>query len=177
MTNHLQDRDPPAYQEYASALISNRAYWKLNLQERGLLWAMKLECWVHKSLPNDPLEIALIIRATNAEVSVSLDSVMAFFAVEDGEIVCPELNAYKNHLAARKAKQVSDGQKGGLKSKGKRLSHPTSDHTSDPSGVLVQSSTEKQSQEHAVVRSNKSTFFTGLSAHDDYLHEKDGWDA
>ena len=48
-----QNRTPPAYQEYAASVIANGDYRVLSLAERGLLYTLKLECWVNHRVPKD----------------------------------------------------------------------------------------------------------------------------
>lgn len=44
---------PPAYQEYAADMLSNRHFRMMTLQQRGLLYTLRLECWVNGSVPCD----------------------------------------------------------------------------------------------------------------------------
>ena len=46
-----QNRNAPAYQEYASDMLASVDYRMLTLAQRGLLWSLRLELWVNKKLP------------------------------------------------------------------------------------------------------------------------------
>ena len=48
-----QNRKPPAYQEYASTMLANISFRSMNMEARGLLHTMRLECWANYELPSD----------------------------------------------------------------------------------------------------------------------------
>lgn len=56
-----QNRDAPAYQEYAAALLARLPFRTMTLQDRGLLYTMRLECWVNVRLPNDHNSLAKVL--------------------------------------------------------------------------------------------------------------------
>lgn len=107
-----QNRDAPAFQEYAAAMMAKIDYRVLTLQQRGLLMSMRFECWVNKALPKDPSILARYLGFERSEIEANLPAVMLFFAVKDGVIVCPELEDYRAHLEAIKQKQSDGGKKG-----------------------------------------------------------------
>lgn len=155
-----QNRDAPAYQEYAATMLSQIPFRTMNLQDRGLLYTMRMECWVNVRLPHNQNDLAKVLGLPVAEVAGSLVAVMPFFDVVDGFIVSPELENYRTHLADRKSKQSHGGKRGSAITNGKRnrpakavdagvSSTPSS--TSQPprrggGESLVQPSTEKPSQ-------------------------------
>lgn len=107
-----QNRRPPAYQEYAAETLSQLPFRMMSLQERGLFITMRLECWVNKQLPSDPLAISKAFGLSADEVALSLPAVMKFFKLEGEFIICPELEDYRAHLDERKLKQSQDGKTG-----------------------------------------------------------------
>lgn len=107
-----QNRKPPAYQEYAATMIATREYRLLSLPARGLLYSMRLECWVNSGLPSSPSELAKLLGFSEQEVRASLTDVMYFFAIKGDSLVCPELENYREHLDQWRAKQVDGGKKG-----------------------------------------------------------------
>jgi uncharacterized protein YdaU (DUF1376 family) len=115
-----QNRDAPAYQEYAATILAQLPFRTMTLQDRGLLYTMKLECWVNVRLPNNHNDLAKVLGLTVAEVAGSLAAVMPFFEVVDGYIVSPELENYRAHLADRKNKQSQGGKRGSAITNGKR---------------------------------------------------------
>lgn len=155
-----QNRDAPAYQEYAATMLSQIPFRTMSLQDRGLLYTMRMECWVNVRLPHNHNDLAKVLGKPVAEVAGSLAAVMPFFDVVDGFIVSPELENYRAHLADRKTKQSHGGKRGSAITNGKRnrpakavdagvSSTPSSTSRLPRRGggeSLVQPSTEKPSQ-------------------------------
>src|SRR5690554_5645482 len=96
-----QNREPPAYQEYPAPMLSKLAFRTMSMQERGLLYTLRLECWVNKKLPRDPGDLAKVLGLPPQEVADAIDAVMPFFMVADKFIYCPELEDYRQHLEER----------------------------------------------------------------------------
>lgn len=155
-----QNRDAPAYQEYAATILAQLPFRTMTLQDRGLLYTMRLECWVNVRLPHNHNDLARVLGLPVAEVFESLAAVMHFFDVVDGFLVSPELDNYRAHLIERKVKQSNGGKLGSAMTNSKRnrtAKHEGSELASSPStysrltrqgGVesLVETSTEKLSQ-------------------------------
>lgn len=142
-----QNRDAPAYQEYAAAILSRLAFRTMTLQERGLLFTMRLECWVNVRLPYNHNVLAKVLGLPIAEVAESLTAVMPFFEVVGEFVICPELENYRAYLAERKIKQSEGGKLGSDITNKKRKTSATP-HV--PRRVdrdsLAQSKTEQPSQ-------------------------------
>lgn len=115
-----QNRDAPAYQEYAATILALLSFRTMTLQDRGLLYTMRLECWVNKRLPIDKNDLAKVLGLPINEVSASLPVVMPFFKVQNDFIICPELEDYRAHLAERRVKQSQGGKKGSAITNSKR---------------------------------------------------------
>lgn len=154
-----QKRDPPAYQEYASEFLANSTFRMMTLEQRGLLQTMRLECWANKKLPGACTQLSMYL---GKQISPDLlDSVMPFFLFEEGWIVCPELENYRSHLKEIRGKQ-SEGGKAGAKITNKKRSNTSNTSKSakssgdsqvtrrDTSESLVESSSEKQSQNQLI---------------------------
>ena len=152
----MQNRKPPAYQEYAATILAQLPFRAMNLQDRGLLFTMRLECWVNMRLPDTHNDLAKVLGLPVNQVSKSLDNVMPFFDLQDGFIICPELEDYRMHLADQKKKQSQGGKRGSRITNNNRLAK-TKDITSTPSSTLqlprqgtneslVQTSKDKLSQ-------------------------------
>lgn len=105
-----QNRTAPAYQEYAANMMSRIEYRTLTLPQRGLLYSMRLECWVNQFLPESPSVLARILGFDANEVAAELPYVMQFFACENGRIFAPDLEAYRENLDERHKRQ-SDAAK------------------------------------------------------------------
>lgn len=179
-----QNRDAPAYQEYAATILAQLPFRTMTLQDRGLLYTMRLECWVNVRLPQNHNDLAKVLGLPVTEVAGSLAAVMPFFEVVDGFIISPELENYRAHLAERKSKQSQGGKRGSAVTNG-RHNHPakatgksipsTPSSTSrlprrDRCESLVQPSSEKPSQnqppERAIIT---DAFVTGMNAEEERL--------
>ncbi|MGV0950973.1 MAG: hypothetical protein ACOYB3_09875 [Azonexus sp.] len=107
-----QNRQPPAFQEYAAAMMARVEFRVMTLAERGLLYTMRLECWVNRTLPENPAMLSKIIGFDGAQVASALPSILPFFAVENGVISCPELDDYRNHIEGIRDRQSAGGKQG-----------------------------------------------------------------
>lgn len=116
----MQNRDAPAFQEYAASMMARIDYRTMTLAERGLLYSMRLECWVNDLLPADPGMLAKVLGFTPGEVEKALPAVMPLFANVDGFLVSPELDNYKIHLADSRKRMSDGGRKGMEKRYGKK---------------------------------------------------------
>ncbi len=107
-----QNRKPPAFQEYAATILSSKAFRFMNLSQRGLLFTMRLECWVNQSIPSLSNELARYLGLNPQEVSDSLSSeVVSYFNDAEGSYTCPELEDYRQHLKELRDKQRAGGKK------------------------------------------------------------------
>lgn len=128
----MQYRDPPAYQEYAASVLAKSSFRELTLAEKGLLYTLKLECWVNSSLPRDSKKLALYVGSTPEEIDKLLPNLMVFFKSKDGRLFSPELESYRQHLA-----KVSEGRRKGAeitnskKSSKKAYAQATNERTLD----------------------------------------------
>lgn len=119
-----QNREPPAFQEYAAAMLAKRDFQLLSLAERGLLYNMRLECWVNHNLPESPGAIAKILGFDRGEVEACLPAVMPFFVIKGGLIVCPELDDLRATYAERRERQAEGGKRSADKRKAKGQESP-----------------------------------------------------
>jgi len=119
-----QNREAPAFQEYASSMMAMVGYRTMTLAERGLLYSLRLECWVNRRLPADPAKLARVIGYNVGEVQSALPAVMPFFDIADGEIFSPELDDYRAHLEDRHDRQSQGGKRGAAKTNDKRKAAP-----------------------------------------------------
>lgn len=169
-----QNREAPAYQEYAASMMAQIAYRTMRLQERGLFYSMRLECWVNGKLPEKPNLLSKVLGFSEQEIIDCLPAVMRFFVASDGFIFCPELENYRKHLEGIKEKQSRGGKVGSALTNKKRYPSKsrmdtgvTSTPPSDSSSTLklsrqlprrgqveslVKSSTVKLSQDQSPVK-------------------------
>jgi hypothetical protein len=162
-----QNREAPAFQEYAAQMMARTEYRVLSLAARGLLYSVRLECWVNRSMPANPSVLARVIGFEKNEVEDALPQIMPFLAIKDGQLFCPELDDYRAHLACIRAKQSEGGKHGAAATNGKRK--PSSDgplkpFTSNPRVTrdstresLVKSSPDQSSQTQPLERDDIQT--------------------
>lgn len=118
--NQLQKRPPPAYQEYASSMLANYDFRALSLGARGLLYTLRLECWANRRLPSDPLTLSKALGIEIDQVVKYTAELQAFFKVQDGWLISPELENYRIHLDHRRERQSDGGKKGAAKTNAQR---------------------------------------------------------
>lgn len=150
-----QNRQAPAYQEYAASMLANVQFRMLSLAERGLLYTMRLECWVNHVLPENPVTLAKVIGFDATEVSQALPAVMPLFKSQDGMITCPELDDYRAHLLGIRERQSAGGKLGADQTNGKRTSSRQS-NSGNPSGNSQVEPRVLSSVQHSSVQPNKT---------------------
>lgn len=96
-----QNRDAPAYQEFAASMMARREYRQLSLAERGLLYTLRLELWVNRSVPSDDVQLARMLGYDRAEIETLMPNLSPFFDVRGADLICPELENYRTYQAAR----------------------------------------------------------------------------
>ncbi len=118
-----QNREPPAFQEYAAAMLARREYRALTLAERGLLYSLRLECWVNRTAPGDPAILAKVLGYTEKEIRAALPAVMDFFTSSGSEIFSPELDDYRAYRARIRQDQVKSAEDTNKKRKNRGNAH------------------------------------------------------
>ena len=105
-------RPPPAYQEYAASMLSNYAFRLMTLEERGLLYTLRLECWANSRIRAGIENLAITLNFQDHQVERALLAVMHFFEETDGFLQSPELDKYRLELELRRLRQSLGGKKG-----------------------------------------------------------------
>lgn len=129
-----QNRDAPAFQEYAAAMMARIEYRVMSLEGRGLLYTVKLECWVNGTLPADAPTLARVLSYPEEQIIHRLPELGPFIAIEEGVIRCPELDDYRAHLEQRREKQSAGGRTGAAITNGKRGRRNASHSPARPRG-------------------------------------------
>jgi uncharacterized protein YdaU (DUF1376 family) len=127
-----QNRDAPAFQEYAASMMARFEYRCLSLSERGLLYSLRLECWANKLLPADTPTLARALGYEVHDIEMALPKVMTFFASDGKSIMCPELEHYRAHLEGRRDKLSAAGKKGAAKTNKKHAEPEAATPTTTP---------------------------------------------
>ena len=101
-------------------MMARTAYRVMSLEARGLLYSLRLECWVNGSVPADPRTLARVLGYGVEQIEAALPEVMPLFMTEGGAIRCPELDDYRTHLDDRRMRQSAGGKAGAAKTNGAR---------------------------------------------------------
>ena len=164
-----QNRDAPAFQEYPASMMARLPYRTMSLAGRGLLYSLRLECWVNRRVPTEPRTLARVLGYEVQEIEFVLPEVMPFFAIDGLGLYCPELEDYRNHIASIREKQSQGGKQGAAKTNGKRQQTETQAVSSNPSShpqVTCESLVKSSS-----VKSNSIQVLTENSLQDEWVNE------
>lgn len=108
-----QNREPPAYQEYAATMLADARFRAASLAERGLLYQLRLECWANRGrVPSDPRLLASYLGIGKNDFETLYPAICQFFLIEGEKIYCPELEDYRKRLDAQHQKKSAGGKKG-----------------------------------------------------------------
>lgn len=119
-----QNREAPAYQEYAAQMMARIEFRLMSLAARGLLYTLRNECWVNGSMPADPERLARCIGFPSDEVTTALQELKPFFQETDGLLRCPELDDYRLHIDAVRLRKSEGGRKGAEMTNGAKSGIP-----------------------------------------------------
>lgn len=150
-----QQRDAPAFQEYAASMMALTAYRVMSLEARGLLYSLRLECWVNGSVPSDPRTLARVLGYSPEQVAQALPEVLPLFRVQGDVIRSPELDDYRAHLDDRRQRQSAGGKAGADKTNGARLNRHAAGSTGSPQVAresLVKPSTVQPSKDKEALK-------------------------
>ena len=128
-----QHRQAPAYQEYAASMIARREYRLMKLAARGLLYSIRLECWINRTVPAAPELLARVLGYRLDEITTALEEVAPFLARDGENFVMPDLEDYRAHLSGIRERQAAGGKRGAEKTNGMR-----SGNSSGNSSALAQ---------------------------------------
>lgn len=139
----------PAFQLYASDLLSKRDYRMMSLAERGLLLSMLCECWANKNLPSSPQGLSDYLG--KPEVShVLSDRVKSFFVESGGEFISPDLEEYRVHVLDQRQRMSDGGRNGGKKRAEKQREgrSPPSSHLTQKDQATLKGRERESEHEH-----------------------------
>ena len=156
-----QNREAPAYQEYAAQMMARIDYRVMSLSGRGLLYTLRNECWVNGCVPADAGRLAKVLGVALEEVASALDEVRPFFVEKDGMLRSQELDDYRMHIDERRERQREGGRKGAEMTNGAVSGKPPGKPRvprrdgrgsagGSPGGSLVQNSQVQNSPIHGI---------------------------
>jgi len=135
-------KDVPFFPLYAANILASKPFRMMTLEQRGLWVTLMMECWVNKSVPSNPSEMAKFLGLTIDEVSRCLGVLDIFSLDKSGsQVISNELEEYREgYLKSREGK--SKGGKLGAERKKeklrqKQLGDPQGIPEGEPKGSLI----------------------------------------
>ena len=107
-----QGMKAPAYQEYAANMLADINFRSLGLAERGLLYTLRLECWVNGRMPSRAAKLAKALGLQEDEIARGLKELTPFFSDTAGMLSCQSLEDYRAAHLERRTRQSAGGKKG-----------------------------------------------------------------
>ena len=106
----MDRKSPPAYQEYAANILASRWFRQLSYAQKGLLWTLRMECWVNGSLP---LNTEKLSKLLGEDITKEFESIKHLLTISKGEFTFDDLEKYR--LRANKLSKVRQevGREGG----------------------------------------------------------------
>jgi hypothetical protein len=129
-----RNRDAPAYQEYAASMMARIEYRVMPLAARGLLYSMRLECWVNRSIPSTPSVMARLLGYQPGEIEQALPFVLPFFQASGETLICTELESYRQHISDIRERQSEGGKASAARTNAMRTSNQAGNSTGSPTG-------------------------------------------
>ncbi len=159
----------PAFLCYASNIIANKQYRLMMPLERSIWVSIYLECWPNRAVPADPIELAKYLGFSVADVKVGLTAnVLSFFKEINGELICPELEEYRETQRERNLKKSLGGKKGAER-KRRMASSRVGNVEGVPKGSLIQSNLIQ-------TKPNQSLKNSIIPLNDNFVKEMEAYD-
>lgn len=106
-------RDSPWFRCFAENIMAKIEYRMMDLDERGLLFSMLLDCWPNHCVPANPTDLAKLLGMAPTKVKKALTKEVLSFFAEDGEkLFSPELRRERARFEATREKQIEGGKVG-----------------------------------------------------------------
>lgn len=126
--------------------------------ERFVWISIYLECWPNCAVPANPIELAKYLGYPIEEIKAGLTTrVLSFFKEVKGELICPELDEYRETLRIRNLKKSVGGKKGAEykrnmvnKVNGSVQGIPKGSLLGIPKGPLIQSNQNQTNQTQSI---------------------------
>jgi uncharacterized protein YdaU (DUF1376 family) len=110
----------PYFPLYAANLLALRPFRVMNLEQRGLWITIMMECWVNGSVPANQNDLSKLLGLDLETVKRTLiDLQSAFFEKRGDDLICCELEEYRQGYEERREKQREGGKKGAERKKSK----------------------------------------------------------
>lgn len=172
-----QNRQPPAYQEYAASMLANNNFRMMSLAARGLWYTLRLEHWVENPLPADPVKLAKILRLDIDVVKSALQEHGNLIVISGEMINIPELDYYRQYLADIRKKQSKGGKDGAAIARQNAKKRNQIEQASTPSEVhpkVTHASTKRFSAKNKSEQRNSEQPNSVLNKEDPWIADYEG---
>ncbi len=162
-------RKPPAYLEYAATILSTREFKFMTMEERGLLYTIKLDCWLNNSVPSNHEELAKYFGVSVSEINRSLtENVKSFLKHIGDSYECTDIEIYRSQLNARLQKQSNGGKKGAKTTNEKRSKSATNSELSQQvtDESLIKTSQFKTIKTQSVEKNDNDSWIEDYENHE-----------
>lgn len=105
-------------------MLASTDFRLMSLAGRGLLYTVRLECWVNGSVPASPAKLARLLCVEPEEAEAALAEIRPFTICDGDRLRCPELDAYRRHLDERRQRLSDGGKAGAAVTNGRRTAKP-----------------------------------------------------
>jgi len=154
-------RPPPAFQCYASNIITDKRYRLMTSIERAVWVSIYFECWPNRTVPADPVELARYLHFSEEDVKTGLTvRVLSFFEEVKEELICPELEDYREKLRIQNLKKSEGGKKGAERKRNlvstsiNNVKGIPSAPEGTPAGSLIQSKPKQNNKTQSIKNNN-----------------------
>ena len=165
----------PAFQCYAGNIIADKRYRLMTPIERFVWVSIYLECWPNRAVHAHPSELAKYLGYQVEEVKAGLTvRVLSFFKEIKGELICPELDEYRETLRLRNLKKSEGGKKGAERKRNiasSRIGNVEDTPRSTPKGSLIQSKPKQSNQTQSIKKDVVPTDDPWVDKYENYQSE------
>jgi hypothetical protein len=144
----------PAFLCYASNIIADKRYKLMTPIERFVWVSIYLECWPNHSVPAKPDDLAKYLGFPVNVIKKGLtERVLSFFKEVNGELICPELEEYREKQRIRNLKKSAGGKKGAELKRSKAIKEKDNGQGTPrgiPKGSLIQSNLNQNNQTQSI---------------------------
>jgi hypothetical protein len=104
----------PAYMEYPSDILNDELFKSMNMSQRGILWSMRLYCWVNGDVPTNWKNLGDLLGTKENEIRKAFadDKLFEFFNYSEkmDRFFCPDLEAYREELLIKQRRRQENGK-------------------------------------------------------------------
>lgn len=126
-------RPAPAYMEYAANVLASMSFREASIAARGLLYTLRLECWVNGKVPSDPKRLSRVLGVPD-DLALLLPEIASFFDIDGEHMTCIDIELYRAEAKARQEKLSAGGKAGADKTNFNRRITGSATPSATPSG-------------------------------------------